>query len=111
LIGLQADREVLYQRINHRVDLMVKEGLIEEAKALYQYKKLNALQTVGYKELFDCFDGQLSQDEAIEKIKQNTRNFAKRQITWFKKNSNVKWFDYQVEFDDVLHFISTVTNG
>jgi tRNA dimethylallyltransferase len=111
LIGLQADREVLYQRINHRVDLMVKEGLIEEAKALYQYKKLNALQTVGYKELFDCFDGQLSQDEAIEKIKQNTRNFAKRQITWFKKNSNVKWFDYQVEYDDVLDYISTVTNG
>lgn len=111
LIGLQAEREVLYQRINQRVDLMVKEGLIEEAKALYQHKKLNALQTVGYKELFDYFDGQLSQNEAIEKIKQNTRNFAKRQITWFKKNSNVKWFDYQVKFVDVLDYIKTETNG
>lgn len=110
-IGLQADREVLYQRINQRVDLMVKEGLVEEAKALYQHKNLNALQTVGYKELFDYFDGQLSKDETIEKIKQNTRNFAKRQMTWFKKNSNVKWFDFQDEFDDILGYIKTETNG
>jgi tRNA dimethylallyltransferase len=78
-------REVLYQRINERVDKMMAEGLEEEARAVYPFKELTALQTVGYKELFDYFDGVCSKEEAVEKIKQHTRNYAKRQITWFKR--------------------------
>jgi tRNA dimethylallyltransferase len=76
---------VLYQRINERVDNMMAQGLEEEAKAVYPFKELTALQTVGYKELFDYFDGICNREEAIEKIKQHTRNYAKRQITWFKR--------------------------
>jgi tRNA dimethylallyltransferase len=93
LIGLNLPREQLYQRINDRVDAMVKLGLLEEAKTLYPQKHLNALQTVGYKELFLAFDGQMSEEEAIEKIKQNTRNFAKRQLTWFKKYAAATYFE------------------
>ena len=78
-------RELLYQRINDRVEKMMHEGLEEEAKTIYSFKELTALQTVGYKELFDYFDGILTREEAVEKIKQHTRNYAKRQITWFKK--------------------------
>ena len=84
-IVLELPREQLYININQRVDQMMEEGLLEEAKALYQYKQLNALQTVGYKELFDYFDEKISIENAIEEIKKNTRHFAKRQITWFKK--------------------------
>ena len=80
-------RPVLYDRINHRVDIMMSEGLLEEARKLYPFRHLNALQTVGYTELFAHFDGQLSLEEAIDKIKQHTRNYAKRQTTWFKKNN------------------------
>lgn len=93
LMGLNLPREQLYQRINDRVDEMVKLGLVQEAKALYPQKHLNALQTVGYKELFLAFDGQMSEEEAIEKIKQNTRNFAKRQLTWFKKYAAASYFE------------------
>lgn len=78
-------REQLYERINQRVDKMMKDGLEEEARSVYPFKSLTALQTVGYKELFDYFDGQYTKEEAIEKIKQHTRNYAKRQITWFKR--------------------------
>ena len=78
-------REQLYNRINQRVDQMIKEGLEEEARAVYPFKSLTALQTVGYKELFDYFDGRYTKEEAIDKIKQHTRNYAKRQITWFKR--------------------------
>lgn len=78
-------REILYQRINERVDKMMDEGLEEEAKTVYPFKELTALQTVGYKELFDYFDGILTREAAVEKIKQHTRNYAKRQITWFKR--------------------------
>ena len=84
-IGLRMDREKLYQRINKRVDLMIENGLIEEAQKLYQFKQLNALQTVGYKEIFDFIDGIHSKEKAIELIKQNSRRYAKRQITWLKK--------------------------
>ncbi len=91
-IGLTDEREEIYNRINKRVDLMIMEGLIDEAKFLYPFRKLNALNTVGYKELFDYFDNQISREDAIEKIKKNTRNFAKRQLTWFRKNSNTHWF-------------------
>lgn len=82
---IELPREQLYERINQRVDKMIKDGLEEEAKAVYPFKSLTALQTVGYKELFDYFDGLCTREEAIDKIKQHTRNYAKRQITWFKR--------------------------
>ncbi|MDL2227521.1 tRNA (adenosine(37)-N6)-dimethylallyltransferase MiaA [Odoribacter sp. OttesenSCG-928-L07] len=82
------NRETLYDRINNRVDEMIREGLLEEAKTLYQYKSLTALKTVGYRELFDHFDGKYTLDEAIEKIKTNTRRYAKRQITWYKRDKD-----------------------
>jgi len=91
-IGLELPREELYNRINLRVDLMMKEGLLEEAKAVYPQRQLNALQTVGYRELFDYFDGTLTLPQAVEKIKQNSRHYAKRQTTWFKRDAAMKWF-------------------
>ncbi|NDI99718.1 tRNA (adenosine(37)-N6)-dimethylallyltransferase MiaA [Flavobacterium sp. LaA7.5] len=105
IIGLEAERETMYSRINHRVDLMVQAGLIEEAKALYPHKNLNALQTVGYRELFSYFDDEHSLDFAIEEIKKNTRRFAKRQMTWFKRNENVKWFDFTTPPETVINYI------
>ena len=92
-IGLDLPRELLYQHINQRVDDMIHEGLVDEVKALYPLKHLKNLQTVGYRELFDFFDGIYTLPEAIEKIKQNTRNYAKRQLTWFRKDTEVHWFD------------------
>ena len=91
-IGLELPREVLYNRINHRVDMMMAAGLLDEVKELYPLRKLKNLQTVGYAELFDFIDGQCTLAEAVEKIKQNTRNYAKRQMTWFKKDKEVRWF-------------------
>lgn len=90
---LNTDREKLYERINLRVDLMMQNGLLNEVKALKQYEKINALNTVGYKEIFNYLNGETSLEFAIEKIKQNSRNYAKRQITWFKKNKDAMWFD------------------
>ncbi|MGB2129655.1 MAG: tRNA (adenosine(37)-N6)-dimethylallyltransferase MiaA [Flavicella sp.] len=101
-VGLDADRQVIYDRINQRVDLMVKAGLIEEAKKVYPHKALNALQTVGYRELFAFFDGTISLDFAIEEIKKNTRRFAKRQLTWFRKDTNTHWFDYNCPKHDIV---------
>lgn len=92
-IGLQLPREVLYERINNRVDAMMQNGLLEEAKELYTYKKLPALNTVGYTELFDFLEDKLTLAQAVELIKQNTRNYAKRQMTWFRKDEEVKWFE------------------
>ncbi|MCW3127864.1 MAG: tRNA delta(2)-isopentenylpyrophosphate transferase [Bacteroidetes bacterium] len=91
-VGLELPREVLYDRINKRVDQMRKAGLVEEATALHPFKELQPLQTVGYQEIFDFLDGKQSKSEAIDKIKQNSRNYAKRQLTWFKKDEEVKWF-------------------
>jgi tRNA dimethylallyltransferase len=91
-IGLELPREVLYEHINYRVDEMIKEGLIEEANSLLPFQHLNALQTVGYKELFDYFNNNITLHKAIESIKQNTRHYAKRQMTWFKKDVRIKWF-------------------
>lgn len=82
---IEKPREVLYERINKRVDKMMQDGLLEEARHLFPFKHLNALQTVGYQELFDHFEGKYSLEEAVEKIKQNTRHYAKRQMTWFRK--------------------------
>ncbi|MEZ2339281.1 tRNA (adenosine(37)-N6)-dimethylallyltransferase MiaA [Mucilaginibacter sp. RCC_168] len=91
-LALNLPREVLYNRINHRVDLMVQQGLLAEAEALLPFRHLNALNTVGYAELFDYFDGKTSLEKAIEMIKQNTRRFAKRQLTWFRKDNAFHWF-------------------
>lgn len=104
-IGLTADREVIYDRINNRVDEMIESGLIEEVKSLWSHKELNSLNTVGYKELFKHFDGEWELDFAIEKIKQNTRNFAKRQLTWFKKDKNTQWFDVTSEKEKIKKLI------
>lgn len=105
LIGLTADREVIYDRINRRVDIMVEEGLLEEVRDLYPHRERNALQTVGYRELFEYFDGKLSKEEAISEIKKNTRRFAKRQLTWYRKNPNVHWFDYSTKADEIAKYI------
>ncbi|WDO11716.1 tRNA (adenosine(37)-N6)-dimethylallyltransferase MiaA [Flavobacterium sp. WW92] len=105
IIGLEAERHEIYERINLRVDLMIQAGLVQEAKKLYPNKNLNALQTVGYRELFSYFDGDFSLDFAIEEIKKNTRRFAKRQMTWFKRTENAKWFDYKTDFEDILNYI------
>ncbi|MEG1611132.1 MAG: tRNA (adenosine(37)-N6)-dimethylallyltransferase MiaA [Alistipes sp.] len=91
-IGVDLPREVIYDRINHRVEAMMMAGLEAEARTLYPHKQLNALQTVGYKELFDWFDGTLTRDEAVELIKRNSRRYAKRQLTWFKRDAEVHWF-------------------
>ena len=105
IIGLEAEREVMYDRINQRVDIMINESLLEEAKNLYPNKHLNALQTVGYRELFDHFDGTTSLDFAIEEIKKNTRRFVKRQLIWFKRTENVVWFDYLMDRKEIIRTI------
>ena len=106
IIGLEAEREIMYNRINQRVDIMMNEGLLEEAKNVYPNKELNALQTVGYRELFDYFDGKTTLDFAVDQIKMNTRRFAKRQLTWFKRNEDTIWFDFQTETSTIINTIS-----
>lgn len=91
-IGVDMPRDVLYDRINRRVDMMVAEGLVEEARSMLPKRELNALQTVGYREMFDYFDGIISQEEAIDLIKRNSRRYAKRQMTWFRRDSDIAWF-------------------
>ena len=108
VIGLEAERSVMYDRINQRVDLMMADGLQAEVKKLISYKNLNSLQTVGYKELFDCIDEKISLPFAVEEIKKNTRRFAKRQLTWFKRNENTKWFDFQTDPNEISQFIDSI---
>lgn len=102
IVGLDADRKIIYDRINQRVDIMLKNGLLEEAKDLEKYKALNALNTVGYKEIFEFIEGNVSLDRAIENIKTNTRRFAKRQLTWYRKDERVNWFDYQKSSKEII---------
>lgn len=104
-IGLNADRELIYNRINQRVDLMIQEGLLEEAKKIHPHKDLNALQTVGYRELFSFFDGEITKEFAIEEIKKNTRRFAKRQLTWFRKDDSITWFNYASSHESIIENI------
>jgi len=92
-IGLDLPREELYARINNRVEVMLENGLEEEARSVFPYRKMNALQTVGYKELFDYFDGHLTKEKAIELIKQHSRNYAKRQLTWWRRDTAITWFN------------------
>jgi tRNA dimethylallyltransferase len=101
-IGLTAERAIIYNRINQRVDLMKEAGLLNEVEKLVEYKNLNALNTVGYKELFNYLDGEWTLDFAISEIKKNTRRFAKRQLTWFKKNENTFWFDYSTPLKTII---------
>ena len=102
-IGINPEREKLNLRIENRVDNMVSDGLVEEVKKLYQYKHLNALNTVGYSEIFKYIDGDLSFEDAIDQIKSNTRKYSKRQMTWFKKNKEIIWYsDGENYFKDIL---------
>jgi len=103
-IGLEIDREILYNRINKRVDIMMENGLEKEVKSLIPFKDKNSLQTVGYKELFEYFDGNYSLEQATEMIKQNTRRFAKRQITWFKKDTSITYFSAE-KSTEIIQFI------
>ena len=107
IIGLESDREIMYDRINQRVDLMFEAGLVEEVKQLLPHKERNALQTVGYRELFDYFEGKSTLEFAKEQIKQNTRRFAKRQMTWFKRTENVIWFDYETNRQEIINDIES----
>ena len=107
VIGLEADREIMYNRINQRVDLMMHDGLLDEVQSLFPHKHLNALQTVGYRELFDYLENKTTLDFAIEEIKKNTRRFAKRQITWFKRTENTNWFDYQENTSEIINYIKS----
>lgn len=106
-IGLELPREELYNRINARVDEMIKQGLVDEVKSLLPYKHLNALQTVGYRELFEFFNDRISLDKAIEEIKKNSRHYAKRQLTWFKKDESIKWFLPNEPVTEVLRQLIT----
>lgn len=108
IIGLEADREIIYSRINQRVDLMINEGLLDEAEKLFANKDLNALQTVGYRELFQYFEKDFSLEFAIEEIKKNTRRFSKRQMTWFKRLENVEWFDFETKSEKISLFINKI---
>ncbi|MCM4161053.1 tRNA (adenosine(37)-N6)-dimethylallyltransferase MiaA [Antarcticibacterium flavum] len=110
-IGLTAPREIIYERINMRVDAMMDEGLAEEAQALYNKRKLNALNTVGYKELFAFFEGRMSLEQAVEEIKKNTRRFAKRQLTWFRKEEDITWFDHTTPPQEIISFIKERTGS
>lgn len=107
-IGLTANRDIIYSRINERVNIMIKNGLLDEVTKLLPYKNLNALNTVGYKELFNYLDGKWELDFAISEIKKNTRRFAKRQLTWFKKNEEILWLDYTTESESIIEKINSI---
>lgn len=109
-IGLTADRNIIYDRINERVDIMIASGLLNEVKGLLKYKHLNALQTVGYKELFRYLENEISLEFAIEEIKKNTRRFAKRQLTWYRKDNEITWFDFTENTQNIIGFINAKIN-
>ena len=105
-IGLNRDREELYNRINQRVDQMMEDGLLDEVKGLVDKRHTNALNTVGYKELFDYLDGRWPLDEAVERIKGNTRRYARKQLTWFKRDEDMRWFHP----DDIQYILNYITH-
>lgn len=104
-IGLNTDRELLYNRINKRVELMIEDGLIDEVKRLYPYRHLNALNTVGYREFFSWIDGEISFEEAVEQVKANSRKYARKQLTWFRRDKEIHWFD-PCNLSEILNFIN-----
>lgn len=106
-VGINWAREKLYERINLRVDLMMEAGLLEEVRSLYSKKELNALQTVGYRELFDHIDGITTLEEAVELLKRNTRRFAKRQMTWFRKEKGLYWIEAGTETSEVIEYLES----
>jgi len=108
-IGLTTDREIIYSRINQRVDKMMEDGLLNEVKCLLQYQHFNALNTVGYKELFNYLNGAWTLDFAISEIKKNSRRFAKRQLTWFKKDQSILWFDYETPSEKIIDHLTSYT--
>ncbi|WP_108422894.1 tRNA (adenosine(37)-N6)-dimethylallyltransferase MiaA [Muricauda amoyensis] len=114
-IGLEAPRSIIYELINARVDLMMESGLLDEATKLHAHKALNALQTVGYKELFEYIDGHCSLEFAVSEIKKNTRRFAKRQLTWLRKNEGILWVEYDAEpntmIEQITNRLKTVTHA
>jgi tRNA dimethylallyltransferase len=103
-IGVDMPRDILYDRINRRVDIMIADGLVEEARSMLSKRELNALQTVGYRELFDHFSGEISLDEAIDLIKRNSRRYAKRQMTWFRRDESIKWIAPD-RVDEIIAYI------
>ncbi|MBD3638494.1 MAG: tRNA (adenosine(37)-N6)-dimethylallyltransferase MiaA [Crocinitomicaceae bacterium] len=105
-VGLEMDLQELYDRINKRVDVMMEQGLLDEVKSLYKYKDLKALKTVGYQEMIDHLDGKIDLKEAVELIKRNTRRFAKKQYTWFRKNEEIKWFQVD-QWSEILQHIQS----
>lgn len=107
VIGLEGERSQIYNRINLRVDTMLQEGLLDEVKSLVEFKDNNALQTVGYKEIFAFLADEYSWEFAVETIKRNTRRYAKRQLTWFKKNDYTRWFDYNESIENILNYIKS----
>lgn len=109
-IGLSAPREILYERIERRVDIMLEKGLLDEAKTLYPQRHKNALNTIGYKELYRHIAGEWTLEFAIEEIKKNTRRFAKRQLTWFRRDKSIHWFPYNCTAHEIANFIRTKTN-
>ena len=106
-IGLNRDREELYERINYRVDQMIKEGLIEEAKRVFPYRALNSLNTVGYKEIFKYLEGEWTLEFAIDKIKQNSRIYSRKQMTWFKRDKDIRWFHPSQEAE-IIHELHSI---
>ena len=108
-IGINRDRDVLYNRINQRVDQMFEKGLEQEARSLYSFRHLNSLNTVGYRELFDCFDGKMSVEEAKEKIKANSRKYARKQLTWFRRDTEIQWFTPEMK-DEIISFTNAQLN-
>jgi tRNA dimethylallyltransferase len=104
-IGLNRDREELYNRINQRVDQMMEDGLLDEVKSLISKRNTNALNTVGYKELFDYLDGRWSLDEAVERIKGNTRRYARKQLTWYKRDADMRWF-HPDNIEEILNYLT-----
>jgi tRNA dimethylallyltransferase len=110
-IALERPREQLYERINTRVTQMMDDGLLEEAKAVYPLRHLNSLQTVGYKELFGYLDGEYDLRRAIELIRQNTRHYAKRQMTWFRRDKDIHWIDANNDYEKNIDSIDTLLRG
>ena len=108
-IGLNRPREELYERINHRVDQMMADGLLEEAKAMLPHREENALNTVGYKELFAYFDGTWPLEEAVERIKGNTRRYCRKQLTWFKRDDTLRWFSPN-NVEEIINYIESIIN-
>ena len=103
-IGVNLPRDIMYERINQRVVQMIKQGMIEEARAVYSLGELNSLNTVGYKELFSFFDGKIDAKEAIRQIQSNTRQYMRKQLTWFKRDGNINWFEPQ-NIKEILNYI------